>query len=191
MINYYEKNAEKYIEETFNCDMKEQYDFFLQYMPKKGKILDIGFGSGRDMIYFASKGYEAEGIDPTLAFVNNMKEKGYNVHQLSAQELNFKNKFDGIWACASLLHVKRVYLAETLKKCKSALKVNGIMYCSFKYGNCEIIRNERYFNYLNEESLKEILNADSFKIIDIKISNDVRVNRFNEKWINVIIKRIY
>ena len=54
MSNYYEKNASKYIEDTINCDMSEQYKFFLKNMPKKGMILDIGFGSGRDMRYFKS-----------------------------------------------------------------------------------------------------------------------------------------
>ncbi len=190
MDNYYEKNAKKYIEETFNCDMKEQYDFFFQYMPKNGKILDIGFGSGRDMIYFSSKNYEVEGIDPTITFVVNMKEKGFKVHRLTVEEMQYENEFEGIWACASLLHVKRADLLETLKKCKRALKANGIMYCSFKYGNCEIIKDDRYFNYLNEETLKEIINIDGFKIVDIKKSNDVRMNRSDEKWINIILKRI-
>ena len=190
MEDYYEKNAKKYIDETFDCDMKEQYDFFLQYMPEKGKILDIGFGSGRDMIYFSSEGYEIEGIDPTLSFVENMKEKGFDVQRLYAEELSYENKFDGIWACASLLHVKRVDLIETLKKCRNALKMNGIMYCSFKYGNCEIINDGRYFNYLNEESLKEFLNIDNFKVVDIKLSDDVKMNRSGGKWINIILKKI-
>lgn len=190
MDNYYEKNAKKYIEETIDCDMKMQYDFFLKYMPNKGKILDIGFGSGRDMMYFASIGYDVEGIDPTLSFVNHMKEKGYKVYPLTAEELKVENEFEGIWACASLLHVNRADLLDTLNNCKRALKVNGIMYCSFKYGNGEIINNERYFNYLNEESLKEFSNNDSFKIIDIKKSNDVRKDRSCEQWINIIFKRM-
>lgn len=190
MNNYYEKNAKQYIEETINCDMKDQYDLFLQYMPKTGKILDIGFGSGRDMIYFASKGYEVEGIDPTPSFIDNMKEKGFNVRQLMVEELQYENEFNGIWACASLLHVKRENLLKVLKKCRNALKDNGVMYCSFKYGNCEIVKDERYFNYLDEQTLKEILDTISFKIVDIKISNDVRVKHASEKWINIILKKI-
>ncbi len=108
------------------------------------------------------------------------------VYQLTAEELKVENEFDGIWACASLLHVNRADLLDTLNNCKRALKVNGIMYCSFKYGNGELIKNERYFNYLNEESLKEYLNNENFKIMDIKLSNDVRINRSSERWINII-----
>ena len=62
------------------------------------------------------------------------------------------------------------------------------MYVSFKYGNFEGIRNDRYFIDLNEESIKEYIDNTGFIIEDIKITNDVRPNR-NEKWLNVILKK--
>lgn len=187
MSNYYEKNASKYIEDTINCDMSEQYKFFLNHMSKKGKILDIGFGSGRDMRYFNSLGYEVEGIDPTINFINNIKDE-FNVYHMSVEDMKFKSEYDGIWACASLLHVKRDNLKEALINCYNALKEDGIMYASFKYGNKEVI-NERYFNYVNEDILLPILNEIGYEILDKCITHDVRKEREEELWINIIFKK--
>ena len=187
MSNYYDVNAKEYIENTINCDMSFHYQKFLKYLPKTGKILDIGFGSGRDMIYFKSLGYEVEGIDTSIEFVNNMKKQGFNVGFKSACELNYNNEYDGIWACASLLHVKREQLEEVILKCIKALKEDGILYCSFKYGNKEVKKHNRYFNYINEEIIKSIVIDNKLCLGESYLTNDVRVDRENEIWINVII----
>lgn len=190
MNAYYEINASKYIEDTINCDMRVQYEFFLKYMPTTGKILDIGFGSGRDMIYFSKKGFTIKGIDPTKSFVDKMIEKGYDVELKASEDLNEVNEYDGIWACASLLHVRRNQLSDVVKNCSHALKKEGIMYCSFKYGDFEGIKNERYFNYLNEDLLNEMIKDTGLKLIETSITYDVRNDRKDEKWLNVILKKL-
>lgn len=190
MEKYYEINAKKYIEETIECDMSKQYQLFLKYMNNTGKILDIGFGSGRDMIYFSSIGYDVKGIDPTPSFVNTMKDKGYDVSLLHSEDMEYQNEFDGIWACASLLHVHRDNLKEVFKRCCNALKDNGIMYCSFKYGAFEGIKNERYFTYLNEQLFNEIIQDTGLTILETSITGDVRSDRASEQWLNVVMKKL-
>lgn len=189
MSNYYDINAKEYIENTINCDMSLHYQKFLKYLPKTGKILDIGFGSGRDMIYFKSLGYDVEGIDTSVEFVKNMKEQGFNVRFESACELNSKDEYDGIWACASLLHIKRDELEKVITKCINALKENGVLYCSFKNGDKEIEKDNRYFNYINEESINFIIKNNNLKLVELYNSIDVRKERENEKWLNIIIGR--
>ena len=190
MNNYYDKNAKDYITNTINCDMSHHYQKFIKYLPSNSKILDIGFGSGRDMIYFKSKGYIVEGIDTSIEFVNNMKSQGYNVKLESVEDMNYINKYDAIWACASLLHVKRENLEKTFINCLQALKENGILYCSFKYGNQEILAGERYFNYINEDIIYDLLKNNDFTVLDIYKSLDVRKERKTEEWINIIIRKI-
>lgn len=188
MSNYYDINAIEYIKCTINCDMSFHYQKFLKYLPKTGKILDVGFGSGRDMIYFKSLGYDVEGIDTSVEFVKNMKEQGFSVKLQSAYEIDDNNKYDGIWACASLLHIRREQLEITIMKCINALKENGVFYCSFKYGDKEIEKDGRYFNYINEEIIKFIIDENKLYLAESYITNDVRADKNNEIWINVIIQ---
>ena len=186
-MDYYKDHAKEFIENTVNCDMSEQYRFFESRLKCKGTILDIGFGSGRDSLYFKSKGYEVYAIDPEEKFVKHAKEIGLkNIYQIKAEEIDFVNTFDGVWACASLLHVPSKELPSVLTKCARALKKDGIMYVSFKYGNFEGIRNGRFFLDLTENSLNTIISKVGLTVLDMFVTNDVRPDK-NEKWINAII----
>jgi hypothetical protein len=77
---------------------------------------------------------------------------------VSFDEIGHAGEFYGIWACASLLHATRQSLHRVLDKLVRALKPNGILYLSFKYGDAERIEDGRYFNDLNEVSLNVVLN---------------------------------
>ena len=129
-------------------------------------------------------------LNPIPAFYQNMKEKGYDIYHIPSEDLSFVNEFDAIWACASLLHVQRCNLHNVLIKCNQALKDDGIMYCSFKYVDFETVRNERYFNYLNEQSFSVILKDTGITILETYITGDVRANRASEQWVNIVMKKI-
>ncbi|QVK18502.1 class I SAM-dependent methyltransferase [Mycoplasmatota bacterium] len=187
--NYYNEKSYVFIENTLNVDMSHQYQLFEQYLPTKGKILDLGFGSGRDSLYFSKK-YHVLSIDNCKSFVDEAKKILKNpVLLMDVNNMSYEDEFDGIWACASLLHVTYRDLPGTLNKCFNALKIDGIMYMSFKYGTFEGKRKGRHFTDLNEKRLNEILSMTEFKLMEMKITKDVRVNK-NDKWLNVIIKKV-
>ncbi|MCR5350198.1 MAG: class I SAM-dependent methyltransferase, partial [Acholeplasmatales bacterium] len=152
-MSFYNENYEEYIDRTINADMGDIYKFFLKYAKTRGKLLDIGFGSGRDMLYFKSLGFDTYGIDPEPIFVSKAKEKGLEVECIDINDCFLEyDKYDYIWACASLLHIKKEKLNQVFIICSNLLKDNGIMYCSFKYGEFEGIIDNRYYTNLNEES---------------------------------------
>ncbi len=189
MSDYYHEHSKEFIDNTINCDMSEQYRFFEKHLRGKGKILDIGFGSGRDSLYFKSKGYDVYSIDPESTFVESAKKMGLqNVFQMKAEEINFENEFDGIWACASLLHIPSKDLNSVFKKCAKALKPKGIFYASFKYGSFEGVRNDRFYTDLNENAAKTLLNGTGLFIIDLCITKDVRDDH-DEEWLNLILEK--
>ena len=184
-MSYYDDNAREYIDKTINCDMRAQYSMLLKYV-KKGTLLDVGFGSGRDMLYFKSKGFEVFGIDPTLAFCNHARSLDLNVEQSTIENYNTNKKFDVIWVCASLLHCKD--LNSAFKKCYDLLKQNGIMYVSLKVGEGEENIDNRYFHYVSHDSLSSIIYKNNFKVLKECITEDSLSNR-NVDWINCILTK--
>lgn len=188
-VKYYEERALNYLNETQTCNMSHLYSFFLKYLSPSDSILDIGFGSGRDMLAFKKMGYHVLGIDPTPAFVKNAKELGLNVLNNSIEEYQSEREFDGIWACASLLHIKEKDLHKVFKKCAEMLKENGTMYASFKYGEFVGERNNRYFVDLNENNIKKYLMNSGLFLVEFLITKDVRKDRSEERWLNVILKK--
>ena len=189
-MNYYKDNAIEYINKTKDSDLFEAYDFFLKYAKSKSKLIDIGFGSGRDMLFFKSLGFDVYGIDPTPDFYEEAKIKGLNVDCCEIMDLaNSIIKYDLIWASAVLHHIPKALLNQSFKICNDLLEVDGIMYFSVKYGDFEGCDElGRYFNYLTEKTMNDYLKDTGFKVIDIKITEDI-LKREN-KWLNVILKKV-
>jgi SAM-dependent methyltransferase len=118
--------------------MSPLYTRFLYWLPNSGHILDAGCGSGRDAFAFQKRGYQVAAFDasPTLAkFAATYC--GLSVQVMRFQEINWLRRFDGIWACASLLHVPAAELPDVLIRMADALKPRGVLYASFKYGQGE------------------------------------------------------
>lgn len=191
-LTYYNENASKFVATTVDVNFTEMQDRFLAQLEQGAYILDFGCGSGRDSKYFIDKGYEVEAIDGSEELCKIASEfAGIEVKHMLFDQLDEVDKYDGIWACSSILHVPYEQLPEILKKMAAALKEDGLVYTSFKYGTFEGERNGRYFTDLNENMLAELLaSAGVFEIKEQWITSDVRPGRDEEKWLNVILKKI-
>ena len=191
-VKYYEEHAQEFIESTISADVTELYEHFEKHLTSDAKILDLGCGSGRDSKYFVEKGYRVVAIDPSAAMCEQTRELAHiPVYQMKAEQMNFSNEFDAVWACASLLHVPLKDQGKVLQKITDALKTGGILYASWKYGEGEYVTGERCFINMNEKDLHVILKSVS-KLETIKIweTQDVRKNMQHQKWINVLTRKI-
>ena len=188
--NFYNKNAKDFFDGTVNADMKDNYKQFLEYIPQCGSILDAGCGSGRDSLAFKKLGYNVTSIDASEELCKLATDYiGEDVRCIKFGELEFENEFNGIWACATLLHVTSKELGGVIKRLKKALKPSGVIYASFKYGEFEGERNGRYFYDLTEEKARSIFENEGLKIEGSWITGDVREGRGEEKWVNLICRR--
>lgn len=192
-LEYYNKNALTYYEQTLSGNLQENYERFLNNLPQKAYILDFGCGSGRDSKYFLDNGYQVKSIDGSIEMCKlaseYIKEK---VSCMKFNELNDINTYDGIWACSSILHVEKENLSSILIKMINALKVNGIIYTSFKKGNGYEIKEGKYYNYLTKEEMEAILKeiSNNVKIIDyFETLPSTKIKANGTIWINFIIKK--
>jgi hypothetical protein len=83
--------------------------------------------------------------------------KEIKVKKMLFKELEEIEKYDGIWACSSILHLPKRELKAVFEKMVKALKKDGIIYTSFKYGDFEGERNGRYFTDFTEEKFNEFV----------------------------------
>ncbi|MGV8146407.1 MAG: class I SAM-dependent methyltransferase [Alkaliphilus sp.] len=191
-IQYYNDYCERYYANTVNEDMNFHYNKFEKHLKKVSKILDIGCGSGRDSLYFMSRGYRVVAFDGSdeMAKVSSSLT-GAKVIKSTFEEFETDREFDGLWACSSLLHVRKKSMRSILKKYTSYLRKNGVFYLSFKYGNKEYEKDGRYFNCYDELAFKAVIEKiDNLVIEKWYISRDSRKGRENERWLNVILKKI-
>lgn len=187
-IDYYNKNAKEFCENTVDADMSVCINAFLKYLKPKSKILDAGCGSGRDSKVFIEKGYDVTAIDASPEICKLATEYiGMPVVVKRFEYLNYQDKFDGIWACASLLHIEKSKLSGVIDKLHNALKCGGVIYASFKYGESEEILNDRYFSYFTEDECRKLFEKHGgFDILECFVTLDVREECQGNKWVNII-----
>ena len=190
-INYYDTNAKEFVEGTLNVNFKATQDKFVNKLPAKGYILDFGCGSGRDTKYFLAKDFNVDAIDGSIELCKIASEyTNIKVNHMYFNELSIVNKYDGIWACSSILHLSLDDLVDVFKRMSKALKDEGIIYTSFKYGDFSGERNGRFFTDMTEDSFaKLIANVENLKVEEQWITADVRPQRGNEKWLNLILRK--
>lgn len=191
-ISFYNENADDFVAGTLNVDMGELYSRFLTKIPKGGLILDAGCGSGRDSLYFLKHGYEVTAFDGSCEMAKRSSAlTGLEVLHLTFDELEFTETFDGVWACASVLHVPKNLQAAAIKKLSQATKVNGILYLSYKYGHGEESRKGRHFTNFTKESFGELIGyCPSLRIVEMWKTGDVRPGREDEMWLNIVLKKV-
>ncbi len=188
-LKYYQDNAQTFFDGTVNVDMSSLYETFTQHLAPGARVLDAGCGSGRDAKAFQEMGYRVEAFDASPAMVELAREHtGLPVKVMSFAEVDWKEEFDGIWCCASLLHVPAVELPGVMRRLADALKPGGVWYVSFKYGDGEREVDGRRFTDMDEVGLRRLQAA----IMQIDIESlwttpDKRPGK-EEIWVNALFK---
>lgn len=193
-LKYYNENSDIYFEQTINADLSKCYESFEKYLNDNDYILDFGCGSGRDSKHFLEKGYKVKAIDGSIGMCKKAEEYiNQKVECMKFEELNDKDKYDGIWACSSILHTEKEQLPSILEKMLIALKDKGVIYTSFKKGNTYEIKENKYYNNTSKEEIEEILNKIDIKTKIIEYyetaSTTKRPGDNQVVWCNYVIKK--
>lgn len=191
MHAYYRDHAEAYALATRHVDMSPLYARFVPHVPAGGLILDAGCGSGRDARAFLAMGYPVEAFDasPELAELAS-QYTGLAVQPMGFMALNEDARFDGIWACASLLHVPEREQADVWARLWQALQPGGVIYASYKLGQGERVDDAgRAFTNADEQRLSEWLSPlPDVSHVDSWLSTDQRPGQ-TQTWLNALVHR--
>ncbi len=191
-IDYYDNNSDQYFRDTVSIDMSVNCDRFLKFVRPGGNIIDLGAGSGRDIKYFMSRGYEVEGIDasPGMCHIASAYT-GMEILCQRIQDWAPDKMYAGVWANASLLHLKQKEIEAFFTKLPKVMELDGVMYASFKSG---IKTGEdaegRYFTDVTEDWIYNLIEKDpKLKILESWTTKD-QLARNDFEWINFLIKKL-
>jgi SAM-dependent methyltransferase len=189
-IGWYDANAEEFVARSFDSAMQGLQARFLAHLPAGGAVLDAGCGSGRDALAFYQAGYVVSAFDGSARLAEMAaRATGLPVRHLAFAEMDWEAAFDGVWACATLLHLAPVELPDAFANIRRALKPGGAFFCSFKEGETERMANGRYFNDQTLESLRALLVSAGFEPLELWDSDDVRPGRALERWVSAVSRR--
>jgi predicted TPR repeat methyltransferase len=190
-IDYYNKYAANVFEESVGLDTGEPIREFLSFLDEGDTILDLGCGSGRDSLSFYEQGYDVTPLDGAEGMCRLAQiHTGLDVLQMTYEEMEFDGAFDGVWAYNSLIHIPKPELPGIFKRVAKALEEDGIFFLSMRLGDSDGFRGERYFNAFSERELRSLLEQDGyFKVEKEWVSNDIRANHPNTKWIHILARK--
>ncbi len=189
---YYDEHADEFYALSVGADMTALHDAFLAHLPPGARILDAGCGSGRDSRAFLDRGFRVTALDASAAMVARASALlDQPVLHLRFEDLAFDEAFDGIWACASLLHVPRAEMPTVLDRLARALVPRGVLFASFKWGDGEVVRDGRLFTSYTPGSFIHLLAALSvpLAIINVWQTEDVRPGRAGEDWLDALLRK--
>lgn len=184
---YYDQNANRFMEDTIDVDFSAIREQFLNYVPKYGTILDLGCGSGRDSRAFLQQGYHVIAVDGSKELCK-AASKYINQPVICSlfQEYVPEEQLDGIWACASLVHLNKADIIETVLKLSAFLRPEGCFYMSFKYGNSEGFRDGKYYTDFTEQGIQELLEQiPELNFQKLWTTHDARADN-ETKWLNIL-----
>lgn len=190
-IDYYNRNAETYFDRTADVDFEDTYKRFLQYVPDGGRIMDLGCGSGRDVKWFCEHGYNACGLDASEELATKARDQyGITVDTGLIEEWIAEEPYDGVWCCASLMHIDEEGCRLFFDNLQRNLKTGGALYVSVKSGiKTGTDESGRYFRNFSEEDIPEM--ADGTANLEIKELwyTDDSLARTDFRWLNLIVIR--
>jgi len=189
-LNYYDREAFDYVSKTQLFLPEGDCQKFIDYLQDEPCILDLGCGSGNASKYFHDNGLQVLACDQSKPVCELLKHRtAIPVRHCSFEEALRGNKYDGIWASASLLHLNPDQLRKVLTEIASALSDNGILYASFKQGDGEYIDNDgRYFYLQKQDSLTQMFkDITGFEILETNVQADLQ-GRSDTDWISFFLK---
>lgn len=187
-LSWYRENAIQYAEETRNSLVLDALWEFLSRMKEGGTILDYGSGSGRDSAYFLNKGFSVDSLDGSAEMKAQAERLfGIKVKLASFLSLEEKDKYDGIWAQASILHLEEHDLRAALTLIERALKRDGVFYSSFRKGEEDGYEKGRWYTNMTERRFLSFLPA-SLYVEKIWESQDVRPG-VSRTWLSIICRK--
>lgn len=186
-IRTYNHIAPEFAARTWNIYLEEPMRRFTAHLPKGAKILDLGCGPGRDVVRFREFGYQTYGADLSVGMLQEATQRIGNKGLLNCDMCHLSvsdESFDGVWLCASLLHLSKKQAILALGEIRRIIRKGGALYVSVQLGRGETWTKqfgERYFSYYQPEELAELVRKAGFEVRE-----RWEVLGGEKEWINLI-----
>jgi len=189
-LRFYADNAATYAQHRTR-PMGEKLQAFLATLSSGARILELGCGNGMDAEYMLAQGFGVDATDGTPELVTEARKRlGERARIMRFEELDADTEYDGVWACASLLHVPAADLSGILTRVYRALRPSGVFVASFKAGTGEGRDSMgRYYNYPSAEALKAAYRSAGWTDIALETKVGSGFDALPTQWLWMTARR--
>ena len=201
-INTYDQIALSYVNSTRERQPQQEFDSFCRAVVPQAVILDVGCGWGRDCVAFVNHGFSVIGLDLSKSMLKLAEKHAplCTFYEADMRKIPLNdNSVDGIWCCASLLHLKRSQTLRAFKEFRRVLR-NGAVCCIIvKKGTGENVdkgfsqSSPRFFTYFHEDEIRKRFRSANFIILDEHVTNEQdngKGNGRDQEWIYFLVRKV-
>ncbi|SEW46273.1 Methyltransferase domain-containing protein [Cognatiyoonia koreensis] len=166
-IAFYDAKADEYANAFFEPKPDAQLQAFMDLLPKGADVLDVGCGPALASVKMREAGFHPDPVDASLGMVELANSKNaINARQMTFDQIDMVDRYDGVWANFSLLHAPRDALPRHLAALAHALRSDGIIHVAMKTGTGEARdRIDRRYTYVTEDELRDLFKDAGFDVI--------------------------
>lgn len=191
-LRFYEENALDYSRSTSSRSMDDSLVPFSKLVAPGGSVIDLGCGSGRDLVSFLRQGFRPVGLDLSrnlAAIAAQISDCPVVIGDLSSTPFA-DSSFDAAWASASLLHLRLDELPLALLEVARIVRPFGVFFSSVKAGHgSSRDADGRLFTYYGENEWRVRLEEAGFSVLYLRIAAQDSSRRDNDKWISCVARR--
>jgi ubiquinone/menaquinone biosynthesis C-methylase UbiE len=166
----YDQIAASYADHYWNNTLGDALSQFVALIKPGGNIVDIGCGPGRDLAQFSQGGFNSIGLDRSIGMLREARRriKGRFVCADMRRIPLATGSMDGIWMCASLLHIPRTDVPDVLLEARRILRLKGALYISVRQGDgdewSESDGGRRFFTLFQADEMLEFIKQAKFRV---------------------------
>jgi len=173
--SYYQNNHKTLIKRYNSVTLSSLNQLFTQYIKKDDKVLDIGFGSGRDLQQIKTLGAECYGVDSCQGFIDNLAKDTYFKDRLFCAKLPILGlemgfKFDVVVSIAVIMHLTKNEIEAWIEDLKNYLAIGGVVIVS--YSTTARTNDERFFEDLRDGVVEKLFTESGFRLVEEVCSSD-------------------
>ena len=197
-VDSYDASASDYVAEVnpMSDQVVATLDRFVAALPAGARVLEVGSGSGRHATALEERGISVRRTDITPAFVRLLRAAGHDADVVDPLTDDLSDPardapYDGVWASASLLHVRREDLPDVLTRLAAVTRPDGVLHLAVKEGDGArfsthgSVAGPRHFTFWREEPLRQVLGDAGWDVTSV----DRSAGRRGETWLDVAARR--
>ena len=190
MTDYYGIHAGDYHDKTFAVDTSIFLSPFVQLLPPQSRILDIGCGSGRDLLWLKQRGFEPTGFERSVSLAKlARRHSGCPVIEGDLETFDFSmGSWNVVMLVGSLVHIPHVLFLSTIQKILSGFSSPCVLLLTMKEGDGRIqCADGRTFYLWNDAALRDIFFGLNLELASF-FRNASAIGS-NESWLGYVLKK--
>ncbi len=190
MSDYYQKNYKAYHEKTFSIDPSSFLAPLAQRLPAEAFVLDVGCGSGRDLLWMKKRGFDVIGFERSPGLAELARDNvGCEVIEGDFESYDFSSVLvDAVMLVGALVHVPHERFSDVFQNITLAIAENGSVLITLKQGFGDRTDPDgRIFYLWDDPKTRELFDTLGFKVCDF--STSVSKTGSDDFWLSYVLEK--